>query len=42
MIIDDNAITFRRVEYDVDTVVEKIKKVERLSDNLGLRLKKGV
>lgn len=41
-VIDKSAVTFRRVEYDVDSVVEKIKKVERLSDNLGLRLKKGV
>ncbi len=42
VVIDDNEIRYRRVDYDVDTVVEKIKKVERLSDNLGLRLKKGV
>jgi predicted phosphodiesterase len=41
-IVDKNTITFRRVEYDVETVVEKIKGIERLSDNLGLRLKKGV
>lgn len=42
VIIDNNTIRFRRVEYDVDSVVAKIKAVERLSDNLGLRLKKGV
>lgn len=42
VIIDNNTIRFRRVEYDVDAVVAKIKAVERLSDNLGLRLKKGV
>lgn len=42
VIIDNNSIRFRRVEYDVDAVVAKIKAVERLSDNLGLRLKKGV
>ena len=42
VIVDDETITFRRVEYDVDVVVEKIKAVDRLSDNLGLRLKKGV
>lgn len=41
-VIDKNAITFRRVAYDVDSVVAKIKAVPRLSDNLGLRLKKGV
>lgn len=41
-VIDKNAITFRRVGYDVDAVVAKIKAVPRLSDNLGLRLKKGV
>ncbi|HBP21653.1 MAG TPA: phosphoesterase [Planctomycetes bacterium] len=42
VIVDDETITFRRVEYNVDVVVEKIKAVDRLSDNLGLRLKKGV
>lgn len=42
VIVDNNTIRFRRVEYDVDSVVAKIKAVERLSDNLGLRLKKGV
>ncbi|MBX3470724.1 MAG: metallophosphoesterase family protein [Planctomycetes bacterium] len=42
VIIDNNTIRFRRIEYDVDAVVAKIKAVERLSDNLGLRLKKGV
>ena len=42
VIVDQNTITFRRVEYDVDAVVAKIKNVDRLSDNLGLRLKKGV
>jgi len=42
VVVDDNSVTFRRVEYDVDAVVEKIKQVDRLSDNLGLRLKKGV
>lgn len=42
VIIDNNTIRFRRTSYDVDAVVQKIKGVERLSDNLGLRLKKGV
>ncbi|MCO5168546.1 MAG: metallophosphatase family protein [Planctomycetes bacterium] len=42
VIVDNNSIRFRRIEYDVDAVVAKIKAVERLSDNLGLRLKKGV
>ena len=42
VVVDENTITYRRVEYDVDSVVAKIKAVERLSDNLGLRLKKGV
>jgi predicted phosphodiesterase len=42
VVVDDNTVTYRRVEYDVDSVVQKIKAVERLSDNLGLRLKKGV
>jgi predicted phosphodiesterase len=42
VVVDKETITFRRVEYDVDSVVAKIKAIERLSDNLGLRLKRGV
>ena len=42
VVIDQDRVTFRRVEYDVDAVVAKIKAVERLSDNLGHRLRKGV
>ncbi|MCA8920444.1 MAG: metallophosphoesterase family protein [Planctomycetes bacterium] len=42
VVVDENAVTFRRVEYDVDAVVSKIQHIERLSNNLGLRLKKGV
>ncbi|MBL4850080.1 MAG: metallophosphoesterase family protein [Planctomycetes bacterium] len=42
VVVDDDKLTFRRVEYDVAPVVKKIKAIDRLSDNLGLRLKKGV
>lgn len=42
VVVDENTVTYRRVEYDVDPVVAKIKAIEHLSDNLGLRLKKGV
>jgi diadenosine tetraphosphatase ApaH/serine/threonine PP2A family protein phosphatase len=37
-----NEIIFHRVPYDVKAVVQKIKDNKRLSDNLGMRLQKGV
>ena len=40
--INKNEIFFHRLEYDIDAVNEKVKANERLSDNLGLRLLKGV
>ena len=40
--ITKNEIIFHRVTYDVKTTVQKIKDNNRLSDNLGLRLQKGV
>lgn len=41
-VVSNNEVIFRRVEYNVEAVVTKIKAIDRLSDNLGLRLKKGV
>jgi len=40
--INQNEIVFHRVEYDHETTCTRIKANERLSDNLGLRLLKGV
>ncbi len=40
--ITNNEVIFHRVQYDIQTVTNKIKSNERLSDNLGLRLLKGV
>ena len=40
--VSKNEIVFHRVVYDVKAVVQKIKDNERLSDNLGVRLQKGV
>jgi predicted phosphodiesterase len=40
--ITKNEIIYHRVTYDVKAVVQKIKDNDRLSDNLGLRLQKGV
>lgn len=40
--VTKNEIVYHRVQYDVKTTVQKIKDNERLSDNLGLRLQKGV
>ncbi len=37
-----NKIYFRRVAYDVEATVAKIKANERLADSLGIRLKNGV
>lgn len=40
--VSKNEIIFHRVVYDVKAVVAKIKDNDRLSDNLGVRLQKGV
>lgn len=40
--ITKNEVIYHRVEYDVNSTVEKIRSNPRLSDNLGLRLQKGV
>jgi diadenosine tetraphosphatase ApaH/serine/threonine PP2A family protein phosphatase len=37
----DDAIRYRRVEYDVDTTVRKIRDIDDLDDFLGERLRKG-
>jgi diadenosine tetraphosphatase ApaH/serine/threonine PP2A family protein phosphatase len=40
-LVHDDRIEFARVEYDIEAVVEKVKKVEELSDFLGTRLFEG-
>jgi diadenosine tetraphosphatase ApaH/serine/threonine PP2A family protein phosphatase len=38
---DDNTIRYRRVEYDIDTTVQKIYAVPELENFLGDRLREG-
>ena len=41
VLLDDETIYFRRVEYDIDTTVQKIRDINELDDFLGERLPKG-
>jgi predicted phosphodiesterase len=41
VLLDGNAIHFRRVEYDVETTIRKIKEIDDLDDFLGDRLRDG-
>ena len=41
VVLDDNTITYRRVEYDVDTTVRKVYDVPDLDNFLGDRLRDG-
>ncbi|NLF32381.1 MAG: metallophosphoesterase [Planctomycetes bacterium] len=40
-IVDDEKVTFVRVPYDIDAVVEKINAISELEDYLGTRLQEG-
>ena len=40
-LLDGDTIRYRRVEYDVDTTVRKIRDIDDLDDFLGERLRKG-
>src|SRR5262249_45163228 len=41
VLLDGNSLRFRRVEYDVETTIRKIKDIEELDDFLGDRLRDG-
>lgn len=41
VIQEENAVYFRRVEYDVDATIQKIYEIPDLDDNLGNRLRDG-
>jgi diadenosine tetraphosphatase ApaH/serine/threonine PP2A family protein phosphatase len=41
VLLDEETIYFRRVEYDIDTTVQKIRDIDELDDFLGDRLPKG-
>ena len=41
VLLDDDTIYFRRIEYDVHTTIKKIKEIDELDDFLGDRLRDG-
>jgi diadenosine tetraphosphatase ApaH/serine/threonine PP2A family protein phosphatase len=41
VLFDESAVRFRRVEYDVETTIKKIKEIDDLDDFLGDRLRDG-
>ena len=41
VVLQDDHLTYHRVEYDIDTTVEKIYKIPELDDFLGDRIKQG-
>ena len=41
VIFDEESITFRRVEYDIEKTVELIESIAELDDFLGHRLREG-
>ncbi|MAI34648.1 MAG: metallophosphatase family protein [Rubripirellula sp.] len=41
VVMDDQQLMFRRVEYDIETTVAKIRRIEELDDSFGERLREG-
>ena len=39
--VDNDAIQYHRVEYDVEKVIAEIERIDRLDDRIGLRLREG-